>query len=362
MANYSVTVASTPVAGKVVANITTLDAGVAATVTSITATWADQSGTTISTLTRTATDVSGADTYGNTDTLAAATGTGRFDSTLVVDAAHYGTPNANRRLTLTVAFTRNAITYTAPPVYFGVAQYNLSADLDPRAIAQAVMRQTGFCEDVVHVANDTNAIIPLRAPIAYAIQAAYKNGVAMVLNTDYKWSLYRSNVQVIPPPAVNDHYVFTVQRKSDSGLLDIVSRFTTTVLSDLQAHYDSDQLLLSPTVAGIIIDMCVAQVRMEGIQGPARDSAQYQAAFDLLGQSRARVVRIQRGEAEIYDSVGAAIPRVKGALVGSYRHPDGAFQNRLGLLNRAEGFSGIYAIIVPNPVIDVKRDPVSVAG
>lgn len=362
MADYSIAVSNVPLAGTAVGNIDVFNNGTAFPVTSITATWRDNNNVILSTLTNTGSNVSGTDIYGNAVALNTSAGVGLFQARLVVDATHYSPSVSGLTWSLNVSVVVQGNTYVIPPFKFQIIPASVTVALDPAAISPAVMRQTGYFKDVTFTANSTNAIIPLMSGIVYAIQAAYKNGVAMVQGTDYSWATYRGSITLTVAPALTDDFLFTVQTKDTQSVTDVITRYTQEVLADLQAHFNTVALLQSPTVAEVIKNLCVAELKMEGTQGTALDSARFRSSQNLMVEARKQIIRIQRGEATCYDSAGNQIPRIKGAVVGAYHHPEGDFVNRLGLINRGEQFTGVYVAIAPSPAVLAERNPVSVTS
>jgi hypothetical protein len=346
-----------PQGGTAEASINTYDTGVASDVDSVTVVWKDQSGVTLATQTYTSSDVSGVTIYGDAVSLTNPAGTGTYVARMLVNVGSYSPTAAGLRWTVTITAVKGGQS-SAPLVYpFYIVPSTVTLALDSTAITAAVLRQTGFYKDVMHVARDTNALITLSSNIVYGIVSAFKNGVAITNGVGYTWSLYRTNVTAIPAPAINDHYLFTIQTRSDASVSDLVGRYTEEVIADLQHHFATTALLQSPTVAGIIRQLTIGEIRMENMQGASRGSATYDAALQMVEAARRLVLRIQRGEATIFDTAGVAIPRVDGAIVGSFLHEDGDFGNRLGLLNRAEAASGIYVHLTPNPILLSSRRP-----
>lgn len=356
MTDFNIATASgVPLGGRAVANIDAYDTGAAIDVTSITATWKDQNGTTLVSMTRTTSDVSTTDIYGNAATLTDPAGVGTYQSTLVIDATNYTPPATGLRWSVTVTIVKGAETSVPTIFYFYILPTTLTVALDSAAIAVAVKRQVGILKDVVHVCPDTNVNISLGSGPVYAIAASYKNGAAISYPTNFTWQIYRTNVVVSPAPAVNDHFFFTVQTRSDDFVNDIVTRYIAYVLRALKPHYVEEALLQSPSVVELVKALCIGQLRQDLSEGIALDSAFYRAGRDLFLEAKMALLRIQRGEEGIYDSLGVEIARRSGTLVGGRLHSDGEFVNRLGLQDRAQQHTGLYIMLHPDPILASNR-------
>lgn len=336
------------------ASIVTTDSGTASDVNSVKAEWRDQNGLLLETLTRTTVDVSGTDIYGNASTITDPAGTGTYQATLVIDLNNYAPSTSGLQWSVTLTIVKGSKTFTQI-FYFTVVATTLSISLDTTSISVAVMRQTNIVEDVVYMAQGSTTFVSLRSGPVYAILAAYKNGVVITNPTDYSWKTYQTNVTLAAVPTVNDHFVFAIQKQSDNFVLDIVNRVIADTLRALRPHYASDSLMTSPSVIEIVKALCIGQFKQDMAQGTALDSAFYRSGFDLQKEARLAILRIQRGAEDIYDSSGNVIARKTGSLVGGYRHPDGDFTNRLGLLDRAQQHTGLFLKLYPDPIINQTR-------
>jgi hypothetical protein len=354
MVDYSIATSSVPIGGRAVANINSFDAEILSDVDSVKVDWRDQNGLLLETLTRTTVDVSGTDIYGNASTLTDPTGTGNYFASLVVDLNNYSPPTTGFRWSLTVTVIKGAKTYTAV-FYFLVVPTTLSLSLDSTTITNAVMRQAGILVEHQYVANAALTVIPLANGIVYAIAAAYKNGTPMAISTDYAWSTYRSNVTLVVASAVNDHFTFSLQKRSTDFVADFITRATQEVLRSLRPYYSDDTLTQSTSVAEILKSLAIGELKMATSQGTTEDSAFWRTGRDQAREARSQILRIQRGSEGIYDSQGNSMTRRDGTVIGGRLHPDGPYVNRVGITDRAQQHTGLFLTIAHDPIIAQSR-------
>lgn len=351
MADYSISISQVPIGGRAVLNIETTDTGALSDVDSVQVIWRDHEGNILSDLTRTVADVSGVDSHGEPVDIVDIPGTGTYSARLVIssDFSPSIPLNGNLRFSAEVVIVKGAKTQTAT-FYAYIVATTLAISLESSSIATAVMRQTNVLRDFSYSANGAVSNIPLNAGIIYAIHEAYKNGVAIARPTDYTWATFRGYVGLVAPAALGDTYVFRIQTKSDAWVQDIVQRHIQEVIRDLAPHYDStvESFLQSPSVIDLVKSLCIGEMKQMLVEGVALESAHYRSGADLARQARQQVLRIQRGESDIYDTAGAAIPRKAGTIAGGYLAPNGAFAQRLAF-REAHPPTDLYVGLVYGP-------------
>lgn len=351
MTDYSIAISQVPIGGRAVANIDTTDSGALSNVDSVQAIWRDHNGVILSDETRTVSDIFDTDIHGEPVEIVDVAGTGTYSARLTISPDFSGLIPLNGSLRFSVEIVIvKGIKTTSRVFYAYIVASTLAISLESSSIAYAVMRQTGIVREVAYQANNTGLHVSLGSGIVYAIHEAYKDGVAIARPTDYTWSTFRGYATLVAAPTVGQTFVFTVQTKSDAWVQDIVQRSIQEVIRDLSQHYDAttESFLQSPSVVDLVKSLCIGQMKQDLSEGVALDSAFYRTGHDLQKATRMAILRIQRGEADIYDTAGTAVARRAGTIAGGYLAPNGVFAQRL-LYREAQPLSGLYVGFSPYP-------------
>lgn len=221
----------------------------------------------------------------------------------------------------------------------------------------SVREISGMVKDVAYVANGDESTktlnhIDLGADIVYAIAAAYKNGTAMVLDTDYSWATYRSNVKLLTNPALNDSYLFRIKTgMSDTTLQEWVDKAKNETLRSLRAFYaTAESIDTQPTFLEIVRDIAAAEIIKSRTMGVALENARFRMASDMLKDAKASIRAIQNGTSEITDSDGAAVDRKAKSVLGGFRHASGTISESSDWWTRLRKYND--AIVRPAGQVD----------
>lgn len=356
--DYNILTNDVPLGGRAVADILVTDNGSNQDATTVQVVWKDHNGVTLNDSTYSGSDVNDTDIYGNAVTITNPTGTGTYKATIVVDNNGNYAPSASG-LTWSITVTTTTATGSDTEVFtFKIVPTSVDIALDTSSVLAAVKRQCNLTEDVLHVANNTtDTRVDFGRGVVYDIEAAYKNGAAITQGTDYSWSLYQSNTTLLSAPAVNDHYVFRVQRRlSDASIQDYITEATRYVVACLQPYYNDSALATYPTVATLIQDRTIGRIKEDLAEGVAMNSAWYRSGNDLKRGVDDAILMIQRGTMNILDNTGAIVTRRQNGLAGGFRHADGAFTDRLSLVDRAQQHTNLYINMYPSKSIPSKRN------
>lgn len=342
MANYNILVSDVPVSGTALARITTTENGQPVDVASVRAVWKDHAGATIADMTRVASDIATTGVHGEAATLADVSGTGVYETTLVVDSGAYSAISLPATFSLTVTVVDSQGSYTKV-FTFDVVSSSLNVVLDTVAVNTAVRRLAGLSEEVTHLAEgdepDRQNLVSLGASIVYGIDTATKNGVPMALGVDYSWVTHRPNVKLLADPAANDFFHFVIKTgMSDASLEEHILAAQRRVVSALAEFYDDDAIATYPTTLGIIQDIAVGEIRQLTARGVALESAHYRSGRDLQKEAMERLRRIKNGTDAVVDWAGLVVERRGHALVGGFRNANGAIAQRAHWWTRLQDY------------------------
>lgn len=327
-------------------NIEVEESGVPEDATSVRAIWKNHLGTVISDQTRTTVDISTTASDGGAITITDETGTGVYRATYTPpNDGTYTPPAAGLQFSVQIIATDEDGTADTGAVSFYVIPADVTISIDSVAVASVVKRRTGLLVDVhvpgENVRDTTRTKVDLGKGQIYAIDNAYKNGIAIVRPTNYTWNLYGSLATLVVAATDADEYLFRVQRRlSDDALNDFIDESSNLMLSALRPFYGDTLLASRPTFEALVVMRTVGKVKIELTKG-SRDNSDSAEGAKLVQQAEEWAKSIARGEKDLLDSSDAIVSRREGALAGGFRSADGAITGRLDLVDRFQKWTGI---------------------
>lgn len=344
-----------PVGGVAKLSINILDDGQAEDVDEVDVTWKDHNDNTLVNMTWTGSDISTTGNNGEAATLKAVSGTGNYETTIVIDSSFAGS-SFPLTFSVDVDVTDNSSSPGPKTQSFDVVAGDLTISFTNTGtrtetdIRRVVRRQAGLLDTINIVAEgdedtEQGSLLDLRKNIVYAIDKAWRNGSTISEGTEFTWNQFQSNVKLDTNNVTlnaNDHFTFRIQHSmSNATLQTYIDQARRLVIGRLVKHYPSTtDLTGSPTVQNIIKDITVGRVRELTSEGVALESAWYRSGRDLRLQAMEFLDKIVKGAAAIKDTDGNTIGRREESLVGGFTHSDGDIDRTEDWRDRVASYSG----------------------
>lgn len=210
------------------------------------------------------------------------------------------------------------------------------------AVIDVVLRRAGIVEEIHRTLKAGDEAVDLGRGGVHALPLVTKNGSPLTLVTHYTWNTYASYLTLVTPAADGDEMYIQAQRVfSTTYVQDIIDEAHNLVIYPaLRTVYDVDDLPTSPTVQALAAAYATGRLRQDMTKGATLEDPVYRSGWELVRMVQDAVKAIQAGSAGISDAAGDELANLAGSFVGSFIHPGGPIEGRLGAVDRAQRWLG----------------------